>query len=101
MSVRGPWNAARHRSLRLAASGPLDDFLPLHLSNKGSSRKDEAAGCRVFEPLGHEFEFDPMVLELVEQNADVILIPRKPIDCVSQDDVNPNLAHQLAESRDT
>jgi len=92
---------AAEGALGLAARGALQDLFALNLGNEGTRREDEAPDRGVLETLRHEFELRLRSLELVEEDADVVLIPGQAVDGVGDDRVGftaPEHAAELFES---
>lgn len=87
-------------ALCLAAHRALGDLLALHLGNERAGGEDEAADRGVLEPLGHELELRAGLLHLVEEHADVVLVPRQSIDGVRDKDIGLAAAEHRADLLD-
>ena len=88
------------RALCFAPHRALDDLLALDLSDERAGGEDEAPDSGVFEPLRHELQLRVRLLDLVKENADVVLVTRQPVNGIRNDDIHLATAEHHAQRLD-
>jgi len=81
------WDPPRPRPLQLAASRTLAHLLALDLTDKGARCQNEPADRCVLEALSHELQACAGLLDLVEHDADLVLVAGEPVDGVGDHDI--------------
>src|SRR4051812_897661 len=87
-------HAAGPRPLDLAPGGPLDDLLALDLGGEGPQAHDQLPERRILHLLGDALQRYPGLFGLVEQDRELRLVPREPIDGVGEQHVDCALAEE-------
>ena len=95
------WQTTAPGTRSFATHRALHDLFPLHFCNEGPCRENEAADRCVLEVLGYELEPRPSLLDLVEEDADVVLVTRQAINGIGQHHLHRVGAEGRPDSIDT
>ena len=88
------------RALCFAPHRALDDLLALDFGDERAGGEDEAPDSGVFGPLRHELQLRVRLLDLVKEHTDVVLVTRKPVDGIRNDDIYLAMAQHSAQRLD-
>jgi hypothetical protein len=86
------WDLSGPGPLGLAPHRPLGYLLPFYLSDESACRKDESSDGGIFELLRDELELGAGLLHLIEQDANMVLVPGEPVYGISHRHVYGSLS---------